>query len=133
MPMAMTGNGKCRRCVATAGLAIALAGCTTSGGTSDDKIGRFLVAPDKFVLYNCDQIAEQAKATSAREQELLQLMAKAGQGADGQLVSTIAYRPEYLSMHADMNELRNAAAAKNCKFVPGVTNPPGQAGGSKPR
>jgi hypothetical protein len=122
MPIAMTGSAKFPKIVAAALLAAALAGCASSG-TSDDKVGRFLVAPDKFVLYSCADIAEKAAATAARERELEALMAKAGEGSGGRLVSTVAYRPEYLERHGEMNELRSAAAAKNCKFVPGAENP----------
>jgi hypothetical protein len=124
--MAMIVRAKFSEIVAAALLAASLAGCTTSG-TSDDKVGRLLVAPDKFVLYSCADIAGQAAATAARVRELEQLMAKAGEGSGGRLVSSIAYRPEYLERHGEMNELRSAAAAKNCKFVPGAENPGGRA------
>jgi hypothetical protein len=107
------------RLVVAAVLATALCGCA-AGGTADDKVGRFLVAPDKFALYSCADIAEKSTATAARERELERLMAKAGEGAGGRLVSTVAYRPEYLELHGEMNELRIAAAAKDCKFVPGA-------------
>lgn len=98
-----------------------LAGCAVQSGASDDKMARFLVAPGKFVLYDCAQLAQQSATTGAREKELEALIAKAGPGSDGRLVSSIAYRPEYLEVHGEMNELRNAAAAKNCDFVPGAT------------
>jgi hypothetical protein len=112
--------------IAGAALAAAsLAACTTSGGTSDDQMGRLLVAPDKFVLYNCAQLAEAAQTTAVRERELQLLMAKAGVDSAGRLVSALAYRPEYLTVRGEMNELRKAAAAKNCKFVPGAENPGG--------
>jgi hypothetical protein len=123
----MTASAKLRHLVAAALLAASLVGCAASDGTPDDKMGRFLVAPNKYVLYNCAQIAEQAKATAAREKELEQLTAKAGPGADGQLVSSITYRPEYLELRGNMIELRRAAAIKNCKFVPGMENSGGRA------
>ena len=50
-------------------------------------------------------------------------MAKAGEGSGGQLVSSVAYRPEYLERRGEMVELRRVAAEKNCKFVPGADNP----------
>jgi hypothetical protein len=125
---AMTDNAKFPRLATAALLAAMLAGCTTSGGTTDDKIARTLVAPDKYVLYNCAQIADQAVGTAAREKELLALMKKAGDGAAGGFVSTIAYRPEYLQRHGEMNELRNAAAAKNCNSSPGAVSPAAPAG-----
>lgn len=100
-----------------------LAGCTSSGGTSDETAGRFLFAPGKFALYNCAEIADVAVANAKRQHELELLMAKAGAGAGGQLVSSVAYRPEYLEKRGEMVELRRVAAEKNCKFVPGVDKP----------
>jgi hypothetical protein len=50
-------------------------------------------------------------------------MAKAGADTSGRLVSSMAYRPEYLERRGEMIELRRVAAEKNCKFVPGVDKP----------
>jgi hypothetical protein len=111
--------------IAAALLASALAGCGTGGSSSDDKMSRFLVAPDKFTLYNCQALADKATETAARQKELEGLMAKAGPDGAGPLASSLVYRPEYLELNGDMNELRKAAAAKDCKFVPGVDNPKG--------
>jgi hypothetical protein len=105
-------------------LAASLAGCG-AGGSPDDQMARFLVAPDKFVLYNCAALAEKAAVDGAREKELTGLMIKAGLGAGGQIASSIAYRPEYLELHGEMNELRKAAAVKNCKPIPALETPEG--------
>jgi hypothetical protein len=94
--------------------ATALAGCAMS----DDRAARFLVAPDKYVLYRCDQIAAEANKNAARQRELESLMARAGPSSSGQFVSTIAYRPEYLQLRGEMNVLRQTAAEKDCKFAP---------------
>jgi hypothetical protein len=120
----MIDTAKIQRLSAVALLAGALAGCTTSG-SSDDRMSRLITSPNKFVLYNCDAIAVQTTNLTTREKELERLMAKAGTALDGQLVSTVAYRPEYLSVHGDLNELRAASVAKNCKAGPA----PGKAGG----
>jgi len=125
----MTENGIFRRMVAAALLSALLSAC----GTSDDTIGRFLVAPDKFVLYSCAELAERATALAERQRELERLIAKAGDDAGGRLVSTVAYRSDYVSVRGEMNELRTAAAAKNCKLAPGAENPGGRAGGSAVR
>jgi len=45
-------------------------------------------------------------------------MAKAGPDASGHFVSTIAYRPEYLQLRGQMNEIRKTSAEKKCKFSP---------------
>jgi hypothetical protein len=107
--------------------ALALSACAMS----DDKLGTYLVSPDKYSFYSCAQIADATKEKAERERELEALMAKAGQGADGRFVSSIAYRPEYLSVNAELVELRKASAAKDCQPAPAA--PPAPAAGNKPR
>ncbi len=119
----MTDSGKLRPFVAIVVLAAMLSGCTSSGGTSDETFGRILFAPGKFALYNCAEIADRVTANVARQYVLEGLMAKAGAGSGGRMVSSVAYRPEYLELRGEMVELRRVAAEKNCKFVPGVDNP----------
>jgi hypothetical protein len=80
---------------------------------------RFLVDPDRYVLYSCTEIAKKAQTNVIRVRELEALMAKAGEGTGGQLASTMAYRPEYAQLRGEMDQLRKAAADKNCKFTPG--------------
>lgn len=101
-------------------LAAALAACAMS----DDKVGSYLVSPGKYTLYSCPEIAQATKDKLDRERELQMLMAKAGQGADGRFVSSIAYRPEYLSVNAELIELRKATAEKNCAPPPATPAPP---------
>ncbi len=118
--MTETGNKTLRRLAAVLfGImpAALLSGCAVS----DDTVSSFLVAPGKYVLYNCDDIARTAKATQARQKELEQLMAKAGTGA-GQLISDATYGPDYASARGEMNNLRAAAAERKCNFVPGAEN-----------
>ena len=105
--------------VAGAALTAALAGCAMS----DDQLARLVVAPDKYALYNCAEIAREAQAAAAREQQLQQLMAKANVDASGRLVSAVAYRPDYLTVRGELNELHAAAAAKHCNVVPGAAGP----------
>ncbi len=94
--------------------AIALAGCAASGNAGDESNAKFFTTPDQFVLFNCEQLAAKAVALVTREKELSGLIAKAGSGADGQMVSALAYRPEYLALRGDMVEVRKAAATRNC-------------------
>ena len=122
--LAMTDSGKLRPLVAIVLLAAMLSGCTgSSGGSSDDKVGRFLSAPGSLALYTCDEIADRVTANVARQRILEGLMAKAGADAGGRLVSSVAYRPEYLERRGEMVELRRVAAEKKCKFVPGIDHP----------
>ena len=92
--------------------AVVLSGCAAS----DDTPGRFLVQPDRFQLYSCRELAVAAQGNSARQRELEELMAKAGQDASGRFVGTIAYRPEYVQLRGLMGEIRKTAAEKKCKI-----------------
>ena len=116
----MIGRTYIPRLIAAALLATSLAACAGQGGSGDDTMARLLVAPDRFVLFNCEQLSVRATAIVTREKELEALMAKAGPSADGQLASAITYRPEYLQLRGDMIELRKAAAARNCKSIPAL-------------
>jgi hypothetical protein len=93
---------------------LTLAACSGN----DEDAARFLVAPGKFALYNCDQIAQQARDSLKRQRELEALMVKVGTGAGGQMVTAAAYRPEYLTLVGEMDDLRRQAGERNCKFVP---------------
>ena len=128
--VAMTDSGKIRPLVAIVLLAATLPGCTSSGGTSDETAGRFLFAPGGFALYSCAEIADRATANIARQHVLEGLMAKAGADTGGRLVSSVAYRPEYLELRGEMVELRRVAAEKDCKFVPGADKPGARASDS---
>jgi|SRR5450631_1777116 hypothetical protein len=101
--------------IAVSALAM-LAGCTMS----DDQAARFLVAPDKYTLYSCDEIARETLTKVAREQELQGLMAKAGTDSGGRLIGDIAYRPDYITVKGELNDLRQTAASKHCDGVPGA-------------
>ena len=118
--MTMIGRGTARTLIAA--LTAALCGCAAS----EDTAGRFLVTPDKFVLYNCVQLSDAAQINFARQQQLEKLIAKAGTGAGAEFVSDLAYRPEYLQLRGEMNELRKAATAKNCKPIINTTSPTGR-------
>lgn len=105
----------------------ALAAAALCGCASEDSAGRFLVTPDKFVLYNCAQLSDAAQANFTRQQELEKLMAKAGTGGGAVIVSDLAYRPEYVQLRGEMSELRKATAAKNCKPITSTSSPTGRA------
>lgn len=92
-------------------LASLLAGCASTG---EDFTTTALAAPGKFNLYTCKEIEEKARATQAREQELQQLMARAGQGPGGDIVSAIAYRSDYAKARSELKLLADTAAEKQC-------------------
>ncbi len=88
---------------------------------NDDQAARFLVAPGRYVLFNCKQLAQEAAVNVTRQRELEGLMVQAGTGSAGKLVSAVSYRPEYLTLRGELNDMRQVAADKKCKFVPGTT------------
>ncbi len=67
------------------------------------------------MLYSCPQLDIAVAGNEARQKELEGLMQKAGTGVDGQVVSVIAYQPEYTSLRGDMAQLRRYKAEKDCK------------------
>lgn len=114
-----------RRCgvlLLSAALPIMLAGCGAIG-TNDDKMGSLLVSPDKYRLYDCAQLDEVAKPTVVRERQLKGLIAEAGPGLGGDVVSAAAYKPEYYQVHGELNEMRARAVELNCKTMPGESVP----------
>jgi hypothetical protein len=126
----MPRRQSCARNVAL--LLLAAAALLSAGGPSfayddnDASLSRFLVAPGKYVLFNCQQLAQQAKVNMDRQRELEGLMAKSGSA----LANAIAYRPEYLQLRGEMDDLRQEAADKKCKFVPGARAPQSQSDGA---
>ena len=108
----------------------ALAAAMLVGCASDDATSRLLVAPDKYVLYTCPEIAREMVTKQTREQELAVLMSKAGDDAGARMISGMTYDPEYLSVRGEINDLRASAAAKNCTApaaAPAPTAPPAAA------
>src|SRR5262245_57822939 len=94
-------------------IATALAGCAVS----DDSVGRYLVKPDRYVLYNCPRLANAAQATGRRRRELERLKAKAETDSVGVLVSSAAYGPEYAQLRGMMNELQKTAVEGALSFA----------------
>jgi hypothetical protein len=62
-------------------------------------------------------MAAQMQANANRQRQLEELTAKANAGSGGQIMSAVAYRPEYLQLRGEMNELRRTSAEKKCKPV----------------
>ena len=57
-------------------------------------------------------------------------MAKASTDPGGRIIADITYGSEYVTTRGEMNDLRAAAAEKNCDAVPGVGNPAARASDS---
>jgi len=97
----------------TLAAATLLAGCSLS----DEQAGRILVSPDTYEFYQCDDIGRALKEREGRQKELEALMVKAGPGT-GEFVSDIAYKPEYLQVRGQIDQLHRTAAEKHCDSAP---------------
>jgi hypothetical protein len=93
----------------------ALLGGSAGARADDAMLSRFLVAPGRYVLFGCQQLDVQAKVNETRIRELEGLMAKSG----SELVNAVAYRPEYLQLRGELDDMRREAVEKKCKTVPG--------------
>jgi hypothetical protein len=87
-----------------------LAGCAVSGERAED----FYVAPGKYVLYDCTQLAGTAARLEERDRELSRLIARAKEGAGGALVSSLAYDPDYYSNLGELKDVHREQADKKC-------------------
>jgi hypothetical protein len=100
-----------------------LAGCSASGGPEN-----FYVAPGKYVLYDCKQLAGAQAHFAGRDQELSRLIARAKEGAGGDLVAALAYEPEYYSNLGELRDVQHELAEKKCppevKAAPVAPKPP---------
>lgn len=91
-------------------LAALLAGCSTNL----DELSSSVVLRGKFNLYNCEQLSERGKSTTARVEELKELMRRSAQGPGGEFVNALAYQNEYLIARGDLQQLEQSAIEKKC-------------------
>lgn len=94
-------------------MALLLAACS-AGASRDERLGKFLVAPGKYRLYDCVQLAQASAGYFVRESELREAKARAEAGPGGGFVSVVAYDAEYGQVRGNIDELRREAAEKNC-------------------
>jgi uncharacterized protein YceK len=74
----------------------------------------FFADPGKYQYAKCEQLAEQRKSWSDREQELKLLMDRAEQGAGGAIVKALAYKADLVATEEELRLLETAAGAQNC-------------------
>ena len=101
MPMRQPKVSMCKHLALAASLSVWLGACATD----DDSMSRLAVAPGSYRIYNCAQIAAQAKSVGEQEEKLVALMQKAGTSPSGRLISDATYRPDYLVAHGQLREL----------------------------
>jgi hypothetical protein len=97
-------------CFAAVAIVIALSGCTLP----DDK-ALTMVNRGKYALYDCFAIGTQTRESAIRERELRTAMEKASRGPGGEAVIATMYRPEYLTVKGELEELELMANQKNCR------------------
>jgi hypothetical protein len=94
-------------CIAAMAL---LSGCTLP----DDK-ALSMVNRGKYALYDCFALGLQARESARREHELSAAMEKASRGPGGEAINATMYRPEYLTVKGELEELELMANKKNCR------------------
>jgi hypothetical protein len=105
--------GRAGRALRSAVPFVALALLSACAATGDNPMTVF-ADPGKYDFYNCEQLAAQRRHWSGREQELQQLMDRAGQTAGGSVVNLLAYRADHVAAREELTVVENAARAKNC-------------------
>ena len=88
-------------------------------GRASETAGRFLVGPERYMLYSCQELAKEAQDNAQELRALEALMAKAGADASGRLVGNMAYGAEILQVRGRMDQQRKTAAEKNCNLSAG--------------
>jgi hypothetical protein len=85
-----------------------------AGGATGEHAEDFYVAPGKYVLYDCQQLAGVAAHFEQRNKELTDLIARAKQGPGGELASSLAYDADYYSNLGELKDVRREQAEKKC-------------------
>lgn len=105
-----TAMSMSRRFFSATAILVALAGLSACASPE----GLSLSRPGRYNLYSCALLNERGVALLKREQELEALMAKAAQGAGGEIANTLAYRGEYNITQGDLREIERVGAEKKC-------------------
>ena len=92
---------------------IALA-ATALPAQTQDRVEQFFVAPGKYVLYDCAQLAAVELRYIERDKELKRLIARAKEGPAGGLISTFVYDPDYYSNLGELHDVQREQRVKNC-------------------
>ena len=99
------------RKTALAMIALAASGLPTH---AQERVEQFFVAPGKYVLYDCAQLAAVEVRFIARDKELKRLIARAKEGPAGGLISTFVYDPDYYSNLGELHDVQREQRVKSC-------------------
>ena len=92
-------------------ICLALGACSIA---LDNTSGVFSTTPGKYDFLDCPGIQGRIRGSTAREQELINLMERAKQDAFGPVVNTLVYQDELNQVRADQHTLMKAADEKRC-------------------
>lgn len=99
--------------IARGAMAVALA--ALAGCTLPDDQALTMVNRGKYSLYDCHALGTQAREKSLRERELATAIEKASRGPGGEIIINSVYRPEYLTVKGELQELELTANEKKCR------------------
>jgi hypothetical protein len=92
-------------------LGIGLSGCAQVG----DTMSSAFADPARYDLYECKQLGPERKSLASRMAETQGLMAKAETGVAGPVVAELAYRNDYIALHAQSQLADEAWRRNKCK------------------
>jgi hypothetical protein len=101
--------GCCFACMGALLLAL-IGGC----GLLGDGATNAFVAPGKYEYHNCEQLDATGRGLHGREQELMDLMARAAQSQAGEFIGAVAYRTELMQTRGQLKQIAEVAEQKNC-------------------
>ena len=81
---------------------------------AQERAEQFFVAPGKYILYDCAQLAAVEVRFIERDKELKRLIARAKEGPAGGLISTFVYDPDYYSNLGELHDVQREQRARNC-------------------
>ena len=90
--------------------ALAVAGCTAAG----DPAAFGIVSQDRYDFMACKEIIANRNAQAVRMNQLAELIAKAESSPGGFIVSTAAYRSDYVHARGLVAAADRAARLNNC-------------------
>jgi hypothetical protein len=110
-----------------------LAGTLAACAATLDDVGGLYVAPGKFDLLKCPDLAKRSIAASNREKQLISLMDRANQDAAGPVVNALVYSNDLNTVRAELALLRKTTAEKHCDNLATHADQPKAADQPNPR
>jgi hypothetical protein len=103
---------------------VLLAAMTSACATTFEQVGSLYVAPGKYILLKCADLAAKSNAASDREKQLVSLMDRANQDVAGPVINTLIYKTDLDTVRAELAEIKKTEKDKNCNDVMAAAKPP---------